>query len=561
MRNTLFNRTLSVAVILKFRFFCGTATLLLFSLLINRNLSAYNQTSQSMIDNTQSPPYTQQPAGAAPKAVTGSVTSTTNNSTVLHGVVNANGLETTVWFQYRVINGLSTNTFSTQKVIGINDTDVNIRVIRLLPGTTYYYRIVAKNDAGITYGDEFSFTTVDIKPYFTTDVTSPVGLISINNGAHFTNTSTITLNLSATDNIGVMGYYISSDLMVPSAMAPGWVSLPPFAAYTEKFTENVPYTLGNEEGLNTVYVWYKDFAGNVSSTASTSIILDATPPSISITSPTSDTIYATTDNTISISGIAADKVSGVNSLLWVNSREEGTTENKMIHWVIPEIRLFEGDNTITIKVTDGAGNTREKMITVTCSPDIAAVVITGSVASLAPYSATLYGVVNPKGLSTTIWFEYGMVSGSYHERSSIQNIGDSTNDISVRNRISGLLAGTTYYYRLAAQNNAGTVYGNEMSFNTPAPKGKIYGKVVYATGGKPIRYAKLKLKGRYAKKRAFKTIYSDANGSFIFKNLDADTYDISVEKIGVKSATQTISLNEGKEKNIRIELKARRERE
>ena len=62
------------------------------------------------------------------------------------------------------------NTFSTQTVIGTSDTEVSFSIIELLPGTTYYYRLAARNDTGTTYGDEVSFTT-DMKASHTTDIT------------------------------------------------------------------------------------------------------------------------------------------------------------------------------------------------------------------------------------------------------------------------------------------------------------------------------------------------------------------------------------------------------
>ncbi|MCF6159399.1 MAG: carboxypeptidase regulatory-like domain-containing protein [wastewater metagenome] len=519
--------------------------------------ATYYQNTQSIQYDTQFPPYIPQSTGTAPKVITGHTSSITHNSAVLNGIVNANGLETTTWFQYRVINGLATNTFSTEKVIGASDSEVNVRVIRLLPGTTYYYRLVAKNTAGITYGDELSFTTLDFKPFILTDVTSPAGSVSINDGAYFTNAPVVTLNLSATDNIGVTGYYVSPDPIVPSTISSDWISLPPFAAYTKKLTENIPYTLSNKEGMNTIYVWYKDFAGNLSSMASASIVLDAIPPAVTITDPAPDTLYTTTNDTISISGTASDNVSGVNSLIWDNTRGKGTTENKTINWIIPEIPLFEGDNVITIKITDGAGNEEIKTITVAYSPDASPAAITGSTANITPYSATLYGIVSPKGFSTTAWFEYGIISGSYTNRTPIQDAGSSTEDVSVKSRLSELMAGTTYYYRLVAQNSAGTTYGNEMFFNTAPPKGKIYGSVVNLVSDRPVRYAKLKLRGRYAKKRSFKVIFSDAKGTFTFKDLDPDTYDIFIKKIGLKSTAQTIRLAEGEEKKITLELKKR----
>ena len=154
--------------------FCYTSVLFLF-ITVNH--------SHSAADSPQS-------SAAAPAVTTDAASRVTHNSATLRGTVNANGLSTTAWFQYRIVNGPSKSTFSTQTVIGTSDTEVSFSIIELLPGTTYYYRLVAKNDAGTTYGDEVSFTTTDMKTSHTTDITSPAGSISINNGAYCTNSLT-----------------------------------------------------------------------------------------------------------------------------------------------------------------------------------------------------------------------------------------------------------------------------------------------------------------------------------------------------------------------------------
>mgnify|MGYP001559699872 CR=1 FL=1 len=75
------------------------------------------------------------------------------------------------------------------------------------------------------------------------------------------------------------------------------------------------------------------------------------------------------------------------------------------------------------------------------------------------------GTVNANGLLTTTWFEYGANSGSYTNTSSTQTV-DGTNDTAVGIKISAS-EGTPYYYRIVAQNSAGTSNGNEMYIIVP----------------------------------------------------------------------------------------------
>ncbi|MBM2835171.1 MAG: hypothetical protein HW406_2332, partial [Candidatus Brocadiaceae bacterium] len=313
------------------------------------------------VNHSQSAAYSPQSSAAAPTVTTGSASQVTYNSATLRGTVNANGLSTTAWFQYRIVDGPSKSTFSTQTVIGTSDTEVSFSIIQLLPGTTYYYRLAARNDAGTTYGDEVSFTTTDMKTSHTTDITSPAGSISINNGTYCTNSLTVTLELSAADNMGVTGYYISTSAVPPDPHTVGWISTTPATRYQE----DVSYTLSNGDGENTIYVWYKDASGNISDGTSDSIIVDTTPPAITITNPTSGFTYRTTSKTINLSGNASDSTSEINNVVWSTSTGKDEMEGKTISWNISSVDLLEGDNVITIKATDSLGNTGTATITIT----------------------------------------------------------------------------------------------------------------------------------------------------------------------------------------------------
>src|SRR6266566_6257093 len=80
-------------------------------------------------------------------------------------------------------------------------------------------------------------------------------------------------------------------------------------------------------------------------------------------------------------------------------------------------------------------------------------------------AAELHGLVLPRGLSTTAWFEWGTTS-SLGSQTEGQTIGDGTTPISVSRSLSNLQAHTTYYFRIAASNSAGTMRGDIRSFTT-----------------------------------------------------------------------------------------------
>jgi len=90
---------------------------------------------------------------------------------------------------------------------------------------------------------------------------------------------------------------------------------------------------------------------------------------------------------------------------------------------------------------------------------------TSSTALTSISTALVTGQVNPNGLSTTYWFEYGATT-SLGSKTAIQQIGSGFSAISSPLYINGLQASSIYYFRLSASNNLGTVNGVTYSFQT-----------------------------------------------------------------------------------------------
>ena len=82
--------------------------------------------------------------------------------------------------------------------------------------------------------------------------------------------------------------------------------------------------------------------------------------------------------------------------------------------------------------------------------------------------AVLNGVVNPNGLATNAWFEWGIDNAALTGRSPDFQKGSGTTDNQVVFTATGLLPKTTYYFRIAAINSAGKeAQGEIRSFSTP----------------------------------------------------------------------------------------------
>lgn len=93
--------------------------------------------------------------------------------------------------------------------------------------------------------------------------------------------------------------------------------------------------------------------------------------------------------------------------------------------------------------------------------------VTGAASNIEDDSATLNGTVNPNGVSTTTFFQWG-TSTSYGNITPITNIGSGNITLPFAANITGLTPGTTYHYRIVAVNSKGTNMGADATFDTVA---------------------------------------------------------------------------------------------
>jgi hypothetical protein len=103
------------------------------------------------------------------------------------------------------------------------------------------------------------------------------------------------------------------------------------------------------------------------------------------------------------------------------------------------------------------------------------VVTTGSAANVAPTTATLNGRVNPKGASTTYFFQVGPTV-LYGSNTPATPVGAGNKGVRVSLPVGGLAPATRYHYRLVAQNRRGITLGERKTFKTkPQPLGVSLG--------------------------------------------------------------------------------------
>lgn len=92
-------------------------------------------------------------------------------------------------------------------------------------------------------------------------------------------------------------------------------------------------------------------------------------------------------------------------------------------------------------------------------------VMTQAASSVAETSAILNGLVNPNGLTTYYYFEFG-VNENYGSSTRNELAGSQDSNIAISEGISGLSENTTYHYRLVGTADSAVAYGSDMMFST-----------------------------------------------------------------------------------------------
>jgi hypothetical protein len=94
-------------------------------------------------------------------------------------------------------------------------------------------------------------------------------------------------------------------------------------------------------------------------------------------------------------------------------------------------------------------------------------VATGTASSIGTSQATLAGTVNPKGTSTSVFFNFGTTT-AYGNQTATLSEGSGTTTVAFSSTLTTLSPGTTYHYQAVATNTSGsTVYGLDKTFKTP----------------------------------------------------------------------------------------------
>jgi hypothetical protein len=181
---------------------------------------------------------------------------------------------------------------------------------------------------------------------------------------------------------------------------------------------------------------------------------DATAPIVTITAPTSGSTYTASSATMTLSVTATDNV-GLAQIAWANSlggsgsaAVSGTSASRSFN-----ITLASGSNALTVTARDAAGNTAQKLLTVSYAP--------------APSNSVSLAWDLPLSTTNLAGYRlyYGTASGSYQQPN-----GQGIDVGNVRTyTLQGLSHGTRYYFAVTAVDFSGneTGYSNEAFQDVP----------------------------------------------------------------------------------------------
>lgn len=127
-------------------------------------------------------------------------------------------------------------------------------------------------------------------------------------------------------------------------------------------------------------------------------------------------------------------------------------------WSLYAVDQFSGDSgsigTWTLQITTASG----------VPPTVEAFQAT----AVGGGSATLHGVVNPRGAATTAVFEYGLTKAYGNQAAITLTPNNGTSDQNVSVGLTGLIQGAVYHFRISASNPHGTTVSKDWTFGSQA---------------------------------------------------------------------------------------------
>jgi len=180
-------------------------------------------------------------------------------------------------------------------------------------------------------------------------------------------------------------------------------------------------------------------------------------------------VYVETQNpTTNANGLVSIEIGGGTivsgnfaSINWANGPYYIKTETDPTggnnYTIIGTSQLLSVPYALHAKTADSIATTKVLMPPVTS---------TTAVSDILPFSATLRGLVNGSGFTTSVDFEWGLTTDYGNTATATQSPIKGATNVVVSKPITGLQSSTTYHYRIKATNPIDITYSDDMSFTT-----------------------------------------------------------------------------------------------
>jgi hypothetical protein len=370
----------------------------------------------------------------------------------LNGTINGHSLSTTVTFEYGTTTSYGSIVTAFQSPVTRDSiTHVSAEISGLTPCTIYHFRIKAENSKWINfYGSDSTFISARIPTLTTTSIseitnTTAVsgGDITHNGGAAITERGIYWWS----SNMTVDHFYLENDSTGTGSFISKLTGLDSTTTYNVQSSARncAGIALGNIISFTTLPTVKTLEATNISITGGT---LNGNVYANNLTT-TVTFEYGTTTIYDSIVTASQSPVTG-EGITNISADISGLTPGTIYHF--------------RLKAENSVGTDYGNDITFKTLGLKAPVVTTEFATNLSTPGATLNGSINANGLSTTVTFEYG-TSTDYGNTVTAPQSPLSANIVTtVSADITGLTAGTTYHFRVKAENSEGTIYGNDIEF-------------------------------------------------------------------------------------------------
>jgi hypothetical protein len=321
----------------------------------------------------------------------------------------------------------------------------------------YHFRILAHNNGGTSFGSDRTFTTLS--------ATGPPVVI--------TNPATSIASFSATLNGSLDPHGLTTNVSFQYGPTTSYGSTTPMQSHTGNTYLNVS---ANITGLLASHVYH--FRMVATNSAGTTFggdriftTLSPTGPPVVTTNPATfiASFSAALNALLDPHGLTTSVhfQYGVTTSYGLTTAPQSHTGNTYLN-ISANISSLTASTTYHFRIvaSNSAGTTfgGDRTFT-TLTATGAPVVTTNPATNVTTSSATLHGLLDPHGLTTSVNFQYGTTTSYGHTTPMQSQTGNTYRNI-VAN-ISGLTTHTTYHFRIVATNSGGTRMGNDATFTTP----------------------------------------------------------------------------------------------